>query len=222
MELDEEVPQVVRKKYQEWKSQLPVLKTVVINRCYFRPGNIVLKSELHSFSDASEDTYAAVVYLRVVYRKKSPSLALVVAKTKVALLKNLSIPRLELCGAQLSAKLLNKVRTSLKVNLQDTYAWSDSTIVLYWLDGNPKRFKTFVGNRISAILELLPTRWRYVPADSNPADCASRGLMPKELMAHSLWWEGPQWLQIEPPEYPPQPFISNDQQLGAESSMSCY
>ena len=104
MEWDEEVPQVVQKKYQEWKSQLPVLKTVAITRCYFRPGNIVLKSELHGFSNASEDAYAAVVYLRVVYRKRSPSLALVIAKMKVAPLKKLSIPRLELCGAQLLAK----------------------------------------------------------------------------------------------------------------------
>ncbi len=64
MEWDEEVPDGVQKKYQEWKFQLPVLKSVAISRCYFRPGDVILKSELHRFSDASEDAYAAGVYLR--------------------------------------------------------------------------------------------------------------------------------------------------------------
>ena len=96
---------------------------------------------------------------------------------------------------------------SLKVYLGNTYAWSDSTIVLYWLNGNPKRYKTFVGNRMPTILELLPTRCRnHVPTNSNPADCTSRGLMPKNLFSYSLWWDGPKWLLMEPPQLPPQPF----------------
>ena len=207
LEWDEEVPRNIQKMHHEWKQQLPLLKDIAVNRCYFRPGCSVVKTELHGFSDASEDAYAAVIYLRAVYDKGPPSLSLIIAKTKVAPLKKQSIPRLELCGAQLLAKLLTKVRMSLKVDLGNTYAWSDSTIVLHWLDGNPKRYKTFVGNRISTILELLPTRcWNHVPTNSNPADCASRGLMPKNLFSYSLWWDGPKWLLMEPPQLPPQPF----------------
>ena len=107
---------------------------------------------------------------------------LVTAKTRVAPIKPMSIPRLELCGAALLAKLLSSVRRTLQVPLTHVYAWSDSTIVLSWLDGNPKRFKTFVGNRLSDILtELPPKTWHHVPTSHNPADCASRGLSPKEM-----------------------------------------
>lgn len=77
------------------------------------------------------------------------------------------------------------------------YAWTDSTIVLNWLDGNPRMFKTFVGNRVSCTLELIPSNhWHHVSGLQNPADCASRGIFPSELLEHALWWDGPEWLYI--------------------------
>ena len=129
--------------------------------------------------------------------------SIVSSKTKVAPIKRLTLPRLELCGAHLLANLLFHVKEALNLPLQEVYAWTDSTIVLNWLDGNPRRFKTFVGNRVSRIMELISSKhWRHVPGHQNPADCASRGMLPSELLEHTLWWNGPDWLRKTPEHWP--------------------
>lgn len=121
--------------------------------------------------------------------------SLVTSKTKVAPIKRLTIPRLELCGAQLLAHLLSHAHQVLEIPLSHTCAWTDSTIVLNWLDGSPRRFKTFVGNRISTIMELIPPdKWNHVNGLDNPS----------ELLRHSLWWEGPSWLRQSPADWPKQ------------------
>ncbi len=77
--------------------------------------------------------------------------------------------------------------------------------MLNWLTGNPRRFKTYVGNRISFIIDQIsPERWRHVPGTQNPADCASRGLFPLQLKDHNLWWHGPDWLRSDARLWPKQ------------------
>ena len=147
-----------------------------------------------------------MVYIRAEYANGLTSVTLVAAKSRVAPLKKESIPRLELCGSLLLAKLLDSVRTALGIDIGQTHAWTDSTVVLNWLDGNPRRLKTYEGNRISSILERLPTNiWKHVPSLCNPADCASRGLLPKQLLDHQLWWQGPEWLSQDSSYWPSQP-----------------
>ena len=74
----------------------------------------------------------------MVDSEENVQVALVISKTKVALIKRLMIPRLELCGAQLLAQLLFYVREALHIPIQDVHVWTDSTIVLSWLEGNPQ------------------------------------------------------------------------------------
>ena len=103
----------------------------------------------------------------------------------------------------LPRKLLNHCRKVLEVPLCDTFAWTDSTVVLSWLRGNPRRFKPFVGNRVAEVMELIPPdRWQHVPGKTNPADCASRGLYPSELVQQNSWWNGPSSLHDSPSKWP--------------------
>ncbi len=75
------------------------------------------------------------------------------------------------------------------------------------MNGNPRRFKTYVGNRISCIVDLIPPeQWRHVRGIENPADCSSRGIFPSELAQHDLWWTGPPWLRLPLTEWPCQSF----------------
>ena len=129
--------------------------------------------------------------------------SLVMSKTRVSPIKRISIPCLELCGAQVLARLLSHVKGTLQLPMSHIFAWTDSTIVLNWLSGNPRRFKTYVGNRVSSIVDLIPPdRWNHVIGTENPADCASRGILPSELLNHDLWWDGPPWLKLETSNWP--------------------
>ncbi|XP_035218433.1 uncharacterized protein LOC118191709 [Stegodyphus dumicola] len=151
--------------------------------------------ELHGFCDASTLAYAAAIYCKQIHGNEI-KVSLLVSKTKVAPIKQVSVPKLELCSAHLLSKLYRAVMNTLKKYKFDVYAWTDSKVVLSWLfSAHPRKWKTFVANRTSQIIEVLPTKyWRHVPSKENPADIRSRGIDPKCLPNCNLWWNGPSWL----------------------------
>ena len=129
---------------------------------------------------------------------------LLCAKSKVSPLKTQTIPRLELCRAVVLAKLFNKVQLAIDISIDGIYHWTDSTIVLGWINKQPKDVDdTFVSNRISQIQQITNTKqWRHVPTKSNPADYLSRGMNSNQIANSSLWWLGPEFLQKEKSEWP--------------------
>ena len=202
---DDPIPESLRLSHQLWREELPLLADLALPRCYFLP-EASLTVQLHGFSDASEKAYSAVVYLRATYEKSPPTCRLVVAKSRVAPLKQRTIPELELCGAVLLADLLETTRITLDIPSEQVTAWCDSTIVLCWLSNSPAKYRTFIANRITTATSCFPpSMWHHVPTEENPADCASRGLSARELKEHPLWWSGPPWLRLEPLAMPRQP-----------------
>ena len=205
VERDQPLKEELLAEHQQWRQQLFILKNMTIPRCYFSSG-IITSLSLHGFSDASETAYASVIYIRATYQDREPTCRIVLAKSKVAPLKRISIPRLVLCAAEMAAELLAITSKTLSIPTEDLHGWCDSTVALAWLRRDPSRYKTFVANRAAAAARNLPqTAWFYVPTNSNPADCASRGITATELRDHTLWWEGPPWLHQDPVDTPNQP-----------------
>ncbi|BES90775.1 Pao retrotransposon peptidase [Nesidiocoris tenuis] len=198
---DDQLPSHITEEWAKLASELPLLETLEIPR--YMP---VRNGELYlvAFGDASEQAYACVLY-SVLVTGTSVTVNLVTSKARIAPVKPVSLPRLELCASHLLAATVQKY-LPLFPDLQGDHimAFSDSTITLSWITAEPAPvWKVFVGNRVASILEVIPKQnWYHVPSNENPADCASRGVMPSDLASHKLWWNGPSWLSQLPFSWP--------------------
>ena len=218
---DDMVSDGIMETWQCWRSELDMVSNKSIPRCYHPKDRCIVKRELLGFCDASEKAYAGVIYLRSTDMEGHHHVTLVVAKTKVAPIRRISLPRLELCGAVILTRLVEQSREVLGIPLEDVHLWTDSTIVLAWLSCNPRRLKTYVANRVTEITDAIPpSRWRHVRSEDNPADCASRGLLPSQLMVHDLWWDGPPWVSLNHEEWP-QRDSSNGEPDVTEEVIAC-
>ena len=196
-------------KFQTIIREISCLHSVRVPRCYFDTNSETVEVELHGFSDASSQAYSAVVYIRSVDQNDNIRVQLVACKTRVAPLKRQSIPRLELLGAVLLARLCDKIMRTVG-ELVTTY-WVDSMTTLCWIR-NDKHWKQYVQHRVNEVRKLSSkSAWRYCPGAQNPADQPSRGLDPKELAENETWWHGPQFLQKSRNEWPLEnPSTKND------------
>ncbi|XP_034946438.1 uncharacterized protein [Chelonus insularis] len=139
---------------------------------------------------------AACIHVKVQNSDESAQIQLLCAKTKVAPLKPVTIPRLQLTAAWMLLKLVKHAQEVLELAQAPIYLWTDSSVALTWILSHPSKWKEFVRNRVSSSQELNPTtKWLYIPGKHNPADFASRGLTPTQLTDFKLWWKGPEWLK---------------------------
>jgi hypothetical protein len=148
---------------------------------------------VHGFCDASEAAYGAVLYVKCVTADSAVSETLLTSESRVAPIKKQTLPRLELCGALLLARLVHNVREALPCEkMNGIYLWTDSTIVLHWLHRAPNCWKTFVVNHVAEVQDLTSVEdWRHVIYSDNPADYVSRSIDPRSLKYLDHWWSGP-------------------------------
>ncbi|XP_014673355.1 PREDICTED: uncharacterized protein LOC106813671 [Priapulus caudatus] len=125
------------------------------------------------------------------------------SRARVAPLKKVCLPRLELLGSLLAARLLRFVRQAFRLPNNVAYScWTDSRVALAWIQRDHKKWKQFVTNRVLEIQDITdPSRWFYCPGKQNPADLTTRGLYAEELMSSDLWLAGPPWLSRPKEEF---------------------
>lgn len=151
---DDIIGESLQEKWLVWLREVKQIDKFKIPRCYFRSGEEVGNLQLHLFSDASEKAYAAVAY----FRFKSNNLyrtSFVTGKTRVAPLKNLTIPRMELQAAVLASRLAATILKECDMPIEEVFFWCDSTIVLSWIRSEAKRFKMYVGVGFRLLIMLL-------------------------------------------------------------------
>ena len=198
---DESVPQYIHTAWFNLKNRLPALNEIKF------PRKVVIKEsvriEIHGFCDASEKAYGGCIYFRSIDKDGKILTALLCSKNRVAPLKTISLPKLELCAALLLARLIQTVLDATTLEFNDIVLWSDSSITLQWISMHPHKLKTFVAKRASEIREITSTmHWRHVPTQDNPADILSRGLSPVDLIKNDTWQTGPTWLKGDESKWP--------------------
>lgn len=200
---DQHIPDNLSKLWQSLISDINILSTLRIPRYVFTDSKH--QYQIIGFSDASEKAYCAAIYLKVISSTNTFT-NLLVAKTKLAPLKTLSVPRLELLGALLLSKLYSSIQPFIQIlgneRLEDIF-YTDSTIVLGWLATPPYLLKTFIANRVLEITNIIPySLWCHVCTDHNPSDLGTRGLTPHQLINNQLWWTGPSWMLFPASSWP--------------------
>lgn len=191
---DEPIPSSLQKNWSKYYEQLKEIEKIEFSRrviCSESHASI----QLHAFSDASQVAYGTCVYVRSIDKDNNISVALLCAKSRVAPIKQITLPRLELCAAELMAKLVDKLQRALNIPTLQIFYWTDSTIVLSWLSEPSSNWETFVGNRVALIQDLTDINsWHHIDTKQNPADLVSRGALPTKLKNSSLWFQGPDFI----------------------------
>ncbi|XP_028408116.1 uncharacterized protein LOC114530710 [Dendronephthya gigantea] len=205
---DEDIPEAYRIQWMKWLTELPLLHKLQIPRC-IKPTQFgtVVSRQIHIFSDASESGYGAVAYQRLVDDNETIHCAFLMGKARLAPIKAITIPRLELTAAVVSVRIGELLKKELDGRYEIIYH-TDSLTVLRYIISEQHRFHVFVANRVQLIRDYSdPHQWRYIETAENPADDASRGIKGTEFLNQQRWFNGPKFLWTPEQEWPDQPIF---------------
>ena len=193
---DDGVAPELESRFKKWMQKLSSLQMINIARCYKSPQMKDFQVEIHTFCDGSSVGYGACSYLRLVPTHDSAEVKLVFAKSRVAPVKPMTIPRLELCAAVLAVRISLMIDKELQYSDVRHFYYTDSKVVLGYINNSTKRFHVFVANRVGFIQShTRSSQWNHIDGKNNPADVASRGAFPEHLVIATDWFEGPSFLQ---------------------------
>uniref|UniRef100_A0AAG5DPK9 Integrase catalytic domain-containing protein n=1 Tax=Anopheles atroparvus TaxID=41427 RepID=A0AAG5DPK9_ANOAO len=203
LEWDQQISGELAEKWKAWIAVLPNVQHISIPRCYRRVTSAKFRNvQLHIFCDASENAMAALAYLRFE-EGKTVECALVASKTRVAPLKYMSIPRLELQAATIGARLAMSLADAHRMRITRRVYWTDSKNVLSWLRSDHRRYSQFVAFRVGELLESTdPNEWRWLSTKDNVADEGTKWQRTPDFSSSSRWLRGPDFLWESEEKWP--------------------
>ncbi|XP_055585496.1 uncharacterized protein LOC129738335 [Uranotaenia lowii] len=191
--------------WRKYRSDIKELSSLQIPRRVLR--NTLQQYTIHCFCDASQKGYGCCIYIVSSDEQGQFHSHLLTSKSRVAPLRGQSIPRLELCAALLGSQLVHNLLTNIRITGSVTF-WTDSTVVLHWINFRSNCWKVFVSNRVAEIQRLTKGyKWRHISTELNPADRISRGMLASQILHDKLWWYGPEFLS-SPVEMWPEGVVS--------------
>ena len=203
---DDELPESYRNRWEKWRSELHLLERILVPPCV-KPIDFgeVKSRQGHIFSHASSVGYGSVAYLRLCDNEDRIHCSFLMGKARLAPIKAVTIPRLELTAATVSVRLGELLKKELHETIDIIQYHTDSVTVVRYISNDQKRFQVFVANRVQTIRSLSdPSQWKYVETKENPADDASRGLDAKALNEQQRWLKGPKFLWQPEKDWPKQ------------------
>ncbi|XP_045105485.1 uncharacterized protein LOC123500995 [Portunus trituberculatus] len=193
---DDAVLPQIRSEWLDYFQMMFELETLWFPRCV-READHVGNPTLVIFSDGSTIAYGACAYVRWEYRTGMFSSRLLMAKSKLAPLKQLSVPRIELCGALLAARMRETITKELNYNFESVIHIVDSAIVRAQIQKESFGFGTFTATKIAEIQSKTnPEEWWWIPRKDNPADMTTKPAKPVDLAEGSIWQMGPAFLSL--------------------------
>lgn len=197
---DEPLSAADQKRWQRLLEELDELKSVEFPRCVMPVDLSANAPMLCIFSDASEEAFGACAYLRWE-KGDGAETKLLCAKSRVAPLKKLTIPKLELQGAVLASRLCKTIKEEIRMHLSSVKLFTDSMIALSWILNGPRKSVPFVSCRVQEILDnTTDGQWFHIPGNLNVADQVSRGIKVSQL--DGSWSEGPEFLSLPEKDWP--------------------
>ena len=220
-EWDEEVSKSLKKRYEDWLARMSdIASTVAV------PRSLDLEDDqdvqLHIFCDASEKAFAALAYVRIE-SEGTVSCHILMSKSRVAPLKRLTLPRLELQGAVIAVRVKETIVDEIDVQFSSIRFWTDSSLNLQYINNESKRFKVFVANRVAEIRNHSEVdQWSFVPGKTNPVDIATRGDIDDDE-AIRCWFDGPDFLFKDKADWPTTSFtpLSPDDKEIKKKTLVC-
>ena len=183
---DEPLPAELHSNLQKVLDSYFAMLDIEIPRWLNSSTNQEKNHQLHVFVDDSTVALSAVAYIRTQKQDEIFQTSFLLGKCKVAPIKQISVPKLELEAAVLGTRLRTLIETEMTLKFEIVYLWTDSRVVLDWISSTKKQ-NVLVSNRLEEIKKTTKTdEWNHVPTNFNPADLGTRGLEPSEIPRKGL------------------------------------